>query len=764
MSYCCPRLRCPASSRSALPLLVMTLLVAAPGLFAQGPAELPPAQLDLVPGTVEALITQADEFVQDGQAEEAIAIIQRVQTRHARELIRDPAAARSGFSRYYPVSSRCQLWIASLSRRLPGALEIYREQVDPLAERWLREARANHDRSLLERIMENYPNSRHGDQAMLLLGEMRLEAGDFSGARDAWQSIHGFLRSPGGPAATGPAGISLWHALLRVDPSDLPLTLDMLSLMPAEPPAYHFPGSDISPPEVLSRLVLVSLLEGDIPRARWELKLLGQLFPESEGTIAGQEGRYVDLLGRMLLGSSEWKQLPDTDWTTYAGIPSRQPRFSYPLDLRSEATWSRPLQRQSAQQDLLGRGHYRVAERADALLSYHPVAWGEHCFFHDGQQILAHRIEDGSPAWGSQEGVIYTIPITDGKVEQERVVGVARQTITIDSGRLFARMGSSVTAHRRDQDLLTVVPGLVVGLDLELEGKLLEGFPLRSPGDHWTFEGTPVSDGDSIYLLLRYRDEVRSQFHIACYSIQSGRQRWRQQVCAAAMPSRGRWQERSHHLLTLHEGTLFCSPGAGMVASVSCRDGRIHWITSYPRSPLETGNARQTGRHFFRDLTPPLVDKSTLLCAPPDSDRLFALDLSSGRLIWQTASGVAEDAKYLLGVVQGELVASGDRLYWFDVYNGKVREQFPRLGSRAVDQPRPEPAGWGRGLVAAGRIYWPLEDKIVVFEKGPGEVGWQQKQEINLAVRSASGGNLVPWGNRLLIATPDQLHAFQNDR
>jgi outer membrane protein assembly factor BamB len=707
---------------------------------------------------------QADAFVQDGQAEEAIAIIQRIQARYPRQLIRDSATARPGFSRYHPVSSECQLWIASLPRRLPGGLDMYREQVDPLAERWLSEARANHDRSPLERIVESIPNSRHGDQAMLLLGDMRLEAGDYAGARDAWQSIHRFLRSPGGSLATGPTGISLWHALRRVDPADLPVTLEMLSAAAGEPTAYHFPGSDIPLPEVLSRLVLTSMLEGDIPRARWELKLLGQLFPESEGTIAGQTGRHVDLLGGMLASSSEWKELPDTLWTSYAGTLSRQPRISFPLDLRSRPAWSRPLARQSTSRDLLGRGHYRVAERADALLSCHPVAWGEHCFVHDGEQVLAYRIQDGTPAWGSEDGVIYTIPVAAGNVRPERVVGVARQTITIDGGRLFARMGSGVTAHAREEDLLTAAPGLVVGLDLESEGKVLEGFPLRTPGDHWAFEGTPVSDGDSLYLLLRYRDEVRSQFHVACYSIQSGRQRWRQQVCAAGMPSRGRWQEQSHHLLTLHQGTLFCSPGAGMVASVSCRDGRINWITTYPRSPLEIGNARQTGRHFFRDLAPPLVDGSTLLCAPPDSDRLFALDLSSGRLIWQTAGGVAEDAKYLLGVVQGELVASGDRLYWFDVYNGELREQFPRLGSRAVDQPRPDPAGWGRGLVAAGRVYWPLEDKIMVFEKGPDEVGWQQQQEITLAVGSASGGNLVPLGNRLLIAAPDRLHAFQNDR
>ena len=57
-----------------------------------------------MPGSVEALIKQADEFVQDGQAEEAIAIIQRIQARYPRQLIKDSTAARSGFSRYHPVS------------------------------------------------------------------------------------------------------------------------------------------------------------------------------------------------------------------------------------------------------------------------------------------------------------------------------------------------------------------------------------------------------------------------------------------------------------------------------------------------------------------------------------------------------------------------------------------------------------------------------------------------------------------------------------
>tara|TARA_B100000809_G_scaffold262077_1_gene312250 strand:- start:487 stop:2724 length:2238 start_codon:yes stop_codon:yes gene_type:complete len=744
-------------------LLVALAVVTSPGLTGQEILQLPPPRLSLVPGSVEALIKQADEFVQDGQAEEAIAIIQRVLARFPRQLIEDASASRSGFSRYHPVASECQLWIASLSRRLPRALDIYREQVDPLAERWFSEAGQNRDKLLLERIVRQLPNSSYGDQAMLLLGDIRLEEGDHAGARHAWQMIHAFLHSPAGPLATGPTGISLWHALGRVDPVD-PVSFEELSAMVPEGAAYHFPGSDIAPSEVLSRLVLASLLDGDIERTRWELGLLGHLSPESEGTIAGQTGRHVDLLASILASSSDWRELPDREWTTYAGNPSRQPGVSFPLDLRMESAWSLPLVPQSASRDLLGRGQYRVAERVDALLSCHPVAWEDHIFLHNGNQLLGYQVVDGKPAWGSEQGIVYTVPVNSMDLAPGNVVGVPRQTITIEGGRLFARMGANVTAHARGEDVLTAAHGLVVGLDLESEGKLLDGFPLRTPGERWAFEGTPVSDGDSVYLLLRYHDEVRSQFHVAAYSIESGRQRWQQRVCAAGMPSRGNWQEQTHYLLTLHEGTLFCNPGSGVVASLACQGGHLNWIVSYPRTVLEAGNVRQTGQHVFRDLVPPLVDGSTLFCAPPDSDRLFALDLSSGRLIWQTAPGIAGDAKYLLGVVHDRLVASGDRLYWFDVYNGELREQFPRLGSRALDQPRPDPAGWGRGLIAAGRVYWPLEDKIMVFENGPEQVGWQRKQEIDLAARSATGGNLVPLGNRLFIVAHDRLYAFQNDR
>ena len=55
-------------------LLAGMAVVTSPGLTGQEISQLPPPRLSLVPGSVEALIKQADEFVQDGQAEEAIAM------------------------------------------------------------------------------------------------------------------------------------------------------------------------------------------------------------------------------------------------------------------------------------------------------------------------------------------------------------------------------------------------------------------------------------------------------------------------------------------------------------------------------------------------------------------------------------------------------------------------------------------------------------------------------------------------------------------
>ena len=51
--------------------------------------------------------------------------------------------------------------------------------------------------------------SSWGDDALLAIGELALERGDYDGARRAWEQISPELRDP--------QGSSMWHALTGID-------------------------------------------------------------------------------------------------------------------------------------------------------------------------------------------------------------------------------------------------------------------------------------------------------------------------------------------------------------------------------------------------------------------------------------------------------------------------------------------------------------------------------------------------------------------
>jgi len=192
------------------------------------------------------------------------------------------------------------------------------------------------------------------------------------------------------------------------------------------------------------------------------------------------------------------------------------------------------------------------------------------------------------------------------------------------------------------------------------------------------------------------------------------------------------------------------------VAALRTRDGQIQWITRYPRArQLEFG---KRSKHFYRDLTPCIYHHGIVYVAPADSEPLLALDAPTGLLVapnhWQTS--FPDDVVHLLGVMGGKLVASGDKLWWIDAVGGKIvsppgsagAESFPEGGS---------PKGLGRGLLAGNKVYWPTWDKIYVFDQKAN----RQLEPINLAVRKATGGNLIPAGDSLLIAGHDRITVFR---
>jgi outer membrane protein assembly factor BamB len=314
--------------------------------------------------------------------------------------------------------------------------------------------------------------------------------------------------------------------------------------------------------------------------------------------------------------------------------------------------------------------------------------------------------------------------------------------MTVLRDKLFARMGSPLTGLPHDA-ATAARPGYLVCLDLAAEGRLLWK---SEPAEGWAMEGSPVVDDRGVYVAMR-RNDIRPQAFVACLDADTGRLRWRQFVCSADTPARSTFPESTHNLLTLADGTLYYNTNLGAVAAVAAEDGRLLWVSLYPRA--RRGNLASLAPHWQRVLNPCVLDSGKLLVAPTDSPRLFALDSATGQALWQTGTEV-EDAVDLLGVAGQWLVAGGRKLYWIS-FKGDDRRRVMHVWPDGADKP-----GYGRGVLAGDCILWTTRDNLYLFDQRSA----QPRRVVDLRARGASGGNLLVAEGRLLIATETELMAI----
>src|SRR5690606_27677753 len=104
----------------------------------------------------------------------------------------------------------------------------------------------------------------------------------------------------------------------------------------------------------------------------------------------------------------------------------------------------------------------------------------------------------------------------------------------------------------------------------------------------------------------------------------------------------------------------------------------------------------------------------------------------------------------LLGVHEGRVIVAGERLWWINLYTGRVDHYWPD---------GQHPRGKGRGLIAQGNVYWPTEGgapAIYVFDATTGE----QKDRVDLSKHGAKAGKLTVAGDTTLLTTADEVVAF----
>jgi outer membrane protein assembly factor BamB len=652
-------------------------------------------QVDEINGAVRARVDRVKPLLAARQWDEAVETLRRLDEMPENRLL---AVAPS---RYLGLHDWCQAQLAALP---PEALARYRRRVDPVAREWYERGIAGRERQPLQQVVDQALGSSYGDQALMALGTMALESGDFAAARFDWERL-----LPGRPAVAADGTGSV------------PATMDLAT--------------------VRARLVLVSILEGSRPQAAADLSEFARLYPGAQGWLGGKRGRYADLLQELLHESAAWPAPPARrNWSTFAGNFCRNKIAPALADLRAVG-WRFTLRGDVARPETAWAGDERAArpERARVAEGFHPLLVDNLVLVNTGQEILAVDRATGGPAWGGSRAIYR------GERSPAAMVhlawGAPQWTMTVVGHRLYARVGSPLTDQ--GQGPTPAAPGWLVCLDLAAEGRLLWKIAAE---EGYAFEGSPVADQGGVYVALRRRD-VRPQALVAGLDADTGRVRWRSFICSAETPPRGALPECSHNLLTLAGGMLYYNTNLGAVAALRTDDGRMAWLSLYPRAL--SGNLSEPAAHWRRDPSPCLLDHGTLLVAPADSPRIFAFDAAAGTMLWQTRPEV-EDALDLLGVAGDSLIAGGGRLYWIGL-SGPDRGRVTHVWPDGPDHP-----GHGRGVLAGDNLLWPTRDKLYIFDAATA----RQFEGLDLRALGASGGNLLVAPDCLLIATETELIAL----
>jgi outer membrane protein assembly factor BamB len=221
----------------------------------------------------------------------------------------------------------------------------------------------------------------------------------------------------------------------------------------------------------------------------------------------------------------------------------------------------------------------------------------------------------------------------------------------------------------------------------------------------------------------------------------------------------------SYQMLSYADGTIYLNTNLGAIAALDAMDGELKWLVRYPRNQVDDAAYPESQRFRYRDLTPCLIEKDVIYCAPADRPEIFALDASTGDLLWSTIPEHSADVVHLLSAGDGTLVTAGDRVVWFDTASGRSLASFPSGVAAKPSEGVAEPRGLGRPWCTQDWIYFPSRNQISVLSRklDRSKTGAQaivSRDPILLASRASEGGNLVLAERWLLLATPSRLVAF----
>jgi outer membrane protein assembly factor BamB/tetratricopeptide (TPR) repeat protein len=678
------------------PLAAVVLLVWVPAAAAQQASEV------VLRGQSEQTykrLVEAERMLIEGKPAEAAAALERILDEAGDDLVSPDGL------HYRPARRVAQVILSKLPA---DVLRRYRVRADEPARRLLEAGKSARDPQPLRELIDRYFATRPAEEALLLLGELAFERGEFRTAEGYWR---------------------------RLLPSD----------DAAEPP-YPDPRTDSA--SIRARVILAAVFQGDYGRARQDLDRLRADAPKAAGRLAGRDGPYVETLQALLdrppvLAADV---AGDGEWTAFGGSAERVGRAT----ARLPRYWpSGPTWKAAIPPDPGGRRFVTPRVAPPRAASFHPVVL-------DGVAYLADsvRVFGFDPRTGEQRFDFDLRKLPDVKLPPVRVPLPVEHdedfTLTAAGGRLFARLGSSAVAQFQEDGELPAsylvgfappVRAAAAGPPLRMEWLLP---PPAAAGTTAAWEGAPVWSGGRLYAAFARFEGTQRVQAVACYDDPPGRPVWVTDVCEVKVGQQD--VRHRHEPLTLAGGNVvFCSH-AGAVVALDARTGKPAWALRYPKA------SRPPYARTYRDLNPPVYEGGRVFVAPADADGVFALDAVTGRQLWRQGPFEVDQ---LLGVTRGRLVCS---------ITGPVRGI---RGLNVVNGSYHEPDGWathddpnltsyGRGLVSDEFVLWPTKSELNFLDPDTG-------QRIRPPVYGPHG-NLAYADGVLLVATPTELWGYVAER
>ena len=305
----------------------------------------------------------------------------------------------------------------------------------------------------------------------------------------------------------------------------------------------------------------------------------------------------------------------------------------------------------------------------------------------------------------------------------------------------------------------------IVGVDLQDGARLLSGFPVRAPGRHWRFAGAPVVV-DGMMLVMAYRvlpNSRQTETHIFAYALRTNRlpyplsRVWSTKICESDN------QFGMHDANISFNGSQMIAEGdalyfanhQGALGRLDIPTGQVQWLATYRRTSWSRPDIYQSVLPRQRINEVPLINDSSVVFIPADSERVFAFNKQQGTLLWDSFLPGGTESLHLS---EQWLTLGGRQLFWIAADSGELAGRHPKAWQNtAIGTARSPRTAWQRGQA--------LADNVVV-QAGQGQqfkIKWDGIRE-QVSQQALQGikdhGHIQLENGMMILSKPDRIVGY----